>query len=96
MTEVLVIRLDKKQMARLTACAKSKSMSRSAFVRQTLEKSLAAETNGKTAKPSPETAAKKKKTPPVDVNWAEHFEWLRKHGRRIEGYPADEIRALDR
>jgi len=25
------------------------------------------------------------------ANWAEHFSWLRKHGRKIDGRKADEV-----
>ena len=34
--------------------------------------------------------------PGAGVGWKEHFEWLRKHGRRIEGNIEDEIREMDR
>ncbi|MDB6036875.1 MAG: hypothetical protein JWM99_716 [Verrucomicrobiales bacterium] len=30
------------------------------------------------------------------VGWAEHFDWLREHGRRVDGNIEDEIREQDR
>ncbi len=32
----------------------------------------------------------------VEVDWEEHFTWLRKHGRVIRGNPEDELRRLNR
>lgn len=31
-----------------------------------------------------------------DVDWNEHFDWLRQHGRIINGHPGDEMRQLNR
>jgi hypothetical protein len=30
------------------------------------------------------------------VGWKEHFEWLREHGRKVDGRICDEIREMDR
>lgn len=34
--------------------------------------------------------------PTKGVGWKEHFEWLQKHGRRVQGNIEDEIREMDR
>jgi hypothetical protein len=31
-----------------------------------------------------------------DADWPSHFDRVRRHGRRIAGHPADELRAIDR
>ena len=33
---------------------------------------------------------------PGRAGWAEHFDWLEKHGRVIHGHPDDELRVLNR
>jgi hypothetical protein len=33
---------------------------------------------------------------PPKVDWGEHFDWLHKQGRVIEGHPCDELRRLNR
>ena len=33
---------------------------------------------------------------PRRAGWAEHFAWLEKHGRVVQGHPGDELRALNR
>ena len=34
--------------------------------------------------------------PGPGVGWKEHFEWLRKHGRKVDSRLCDEIREMDR
>ena len=78
MTQTLAIRLDGKKLARLDLFARKRSLSRSAVVRQALEKFL------------------REEKPEQGVGWAEHFERLKREGRKIQGNPEDKIRDLDR
>jgi hypothetical protein len=77
MTETLVVRLDRKELADIDAAARKRSISRSAYVRALLRREIQAE-------------------PKKGVGWAEHFEWLRKHGRRVDAKIVDEVIAESR
>lgn len=99
MTTAFVVRLDEEQAARLKSAAKKRSTTRNAIVREALDKYLGGKKarrpgHAASAKPVRKTKAHDEPSedpmagvPPTEpgkgVGWAQHFEWLEKHGRKI-------------
>jgi hypothetical protein len=106
MTATLVVRLSKKELARIDAEARKESLTRSAYVRKKLHlngangaRKAKAKSGGVGNSGISDSAAMAgfPPTPPGEgVGWREHFKWLRKHGRKVRGNIEDEIRELDR
>lgn len=97
MTTEFVLRFDKRRAEHLKREARRRRKTPNALMRQALD-NLIGEPNpgGKTGKATKRRSKEKTEKETKGVGWAEHFKWLREHGRRVDSKVVDEILAISR